>query len=329
MNKQSKSFRAIIIILILALGAVFVYSGYRIIGSLPGSENPDASAPTASKTITKDGVKYFPRQDITVLMLMGIDQYGPVEASTSYNNTGEADMVALAIFDETNHSFRVLMLNRDTILEMPVLGIGGRPAGTAVAQLALSHTYGTGMRDSCENTKKAVSSFLSGIEIDYYMAMNMDAISMLNDAVGGVKVNVTDDFSAVDPTIKKGEMVLSGKQALNFVQNRKDVGSQMNISRMERQKVYIDGFLDALDAKLESSQSFVADAYAQIEDYIVTDSSVKGLSSMLSRYSDYTFEEILSPEGENVTTEEYVEFYADEEKLSDLVLSLFFAEKKM
>ena len=41
--------------------------------------------------------------------------------------------------------------------------------------------------------------------IDYYFSMNMDAISILNDAVGGVTVEVTDDFSQVDATIGKGQ----------------------------------------------------------------------------------------------------------------------------
>lgn len=329
MKKHLTLFRAFVMILILVLMLVFAYSGFRVVSTLIAPRDSEMLETSGSKTIQKDGVEYFPRQDITVFMLMGIDRYGPVEASTSYNNTGEADMVALVVFDETNESYSVIMLNRDTILEMPVLGLGGRPAGTATAQLALAHTYGTGLKDSCENTLASVSDFLSGIEIDYYMSMNMDAISLLNDAVGGVKVTVTEDFSAVDPTISMGEMTLFGKQALNFVQNRKDVGAQMNISRMERQKIYINGFLEALDMKLDAGEAFVADAYAEIEDYIVTNTSAKSLSSMLSRYSDYTFTEVLSPEGENVTTGEYVEFYADEEKLNDLVLRLFYSEKKL
>ena len=59
---------------------------------------------------------------------------------------------------------------------------------------------------------------------NYYISMNMDAIAILNDAVGGVTVNVTDDFSAVDPSITKGEVTLKGDQALTFIQTRKDVG---------------------------------------------------------------------------------------------------------
>ena len=31
-----------------------------------------------SKTVTKNGVDYFPQQDITTILVMGIDRYGPV-----------------------------------------------------------------------------------------------------------------------------------------------------------------------------------------------------------------------------------------------------------
>ncbi len=327
MSKHQNIFRAIVIFLILVLALVFVYSGIRVADKFISPERTEAGT-SASKTIVKDGVEYFPRQDLTVFMLMGIDRSGVVQESLSYNNMGAADMVALAIFDETSETCNVLMLNRDTILEMPVLGLGGSPAGTATAQLALAHTYGTGLKDSCENVKKTVSEFLHGIEIDYYMSMNMDTVALLTDAVGGVKVNVTEDFSAVDPTIPMGEVTLNGEQAFKFVQNRKNVGAEMNVSRMERQKSYMNGFMDALRTKLDSGESFVTDTYTKIEDYIVTDASLNSLSSMLSRYADYEMQEIVTPKGENIQANGYMEFHADEEQLTDLTLRLFYSEKK-
>ena len=48
---------------------------------------------------------------------------------------------------------------------------------------------------------------------------------------------------------------------------------------------------------------------------------------MLSRYSDYTLREVVTPVGENVTTNEYMEFYADEEELDKLIIRMFYKEK--
>ncbi len=328
MRKHQDLIRGFVVLLIIVLLAVFVYSGIRIVDAVLLPEQTVDTGNTVTKTIVKDGVEYFPRQDVTTMLLMGIDRSGTVAASPSYNNTGAADMVALVIFDETNKAINVLMLNRDTMVSMPVLGLNGQPAGTTTAQLALAHTYGSGMRDSCENMKTTVSGFLNGVEINHYLSMNMDTVSILTDAVGGVKVNVREDFSAVDATIPMGDTVLNGTQAFNFVQNRKDVGAEMNVSRMERQKVYMKGFMEALKKK-SGSASFVSDTYASIEDYIVTNVSVNSLNGMLSRYSDYDLKEIVTPEGENTQKDGYMEFEADQEKLTDLLLQLLYSPKSI
>lgn len=311
---------------ILLLVLVMLYSGLRLLEPTLSSGESEQNGSNVSKTITRDGVDYYPRQDLTVVLAMGIDQYGIVESSESYNNTGDADMVMLMIFDETNEKCDVLYLNRDTMLEMPVLGIGGKQAGTYYGQLALAHTYGSGLEDSCENVVNTLTDFLPGVTIDYYVSMNMDAISILNDAVDGVTVTVEDDFSNVDPTITMGEMTLRGEQAINFVRTRKDVGDQLNVSRMERQKEYVEGFMDALKAKAEDSEWFL-DTYEAVSPYLVSDCSANVLIGMMERYSDYALGQVVTPEGENVLGEEYYEFYVDEESLDNLLLELFYSPK--
>ena len=326
MTKNKKKYSVITTALIVILAVVVAFSGYKIFDSIVNEENSQETE-SSTKTVTVDGVDYFPRQDITVLMLMGIDERGPVVASESYTNTGENDMVALAVFDEQDKSYSVLVLNRDTMMDVHVLGVGGQDAGTIFGQLALAHTYGSGLEDSCENTVRTVSDFLSGLTVDYYLSMNMDAIAILNDAVGGVTVNVVDDFSQVDSSIPMGEVKLTGEQALAFVQTRKEVSDQMNISRMDRHKEYMENFVSAFNAKVKESDTFILETYEDIAPYIVSDWSVNSMSSMLNRYADYTLREVVMPEGENVYSGEYMEFYVDEAKLEKLILNMFYVEK--
>lgn len=313
-------------VLILLLVILMLYSGLQLLESTVLRTGADEQG-FVSKTITRDGVSYYPRQDITVVMVLGIDQNGPVEVSEGYINPGAADMAALLIFDEKDESCTILQLNRDTMLEMPVLGVGGKTAGTYYGQLALSHTYGSGMEDSCENTRRTISNFLYGIHIDYYVAMNMDAIAILNDAVGGVTVNVTDDFSHVDPTIPMGQVTLRGEQAIRFVRTRRDVGDQLNISRIDRQKEYIGSFLKKFRGCYHSDLEFAATTYEQVQPYIVTDCSLNTITSLMDRYGDYEIKEVVSPAGENVMGEEYYEFYPDEDALDKLILRLFYMPK--
>ena len=327
MKKQSNKHNFITIIIVIALLLVVVFSIVQIIDSFAPSKKISTDATVATKTVTVEGNKYYPRQDITTFLLVGIDQNGKVEQSDSYNNEGEADMLVLAVFDETEKTYNLLLLNRDTMTDIKILGLGGKPAGVAYQQLALAHTYGKGLEDSCENTRDAVSELLNGIKVDYYLSMNMDAIGILTDAVGGVKVTVTDDFSEVDASIPMGETILTGQQAVSFVQTRKDIGNQMNVSRIERHKEFMNGFLDALKTTVDGSDSFVLKNFDSISDYVVTDSSVNTLNKLFNSYVDYELKDIVSPEGENKKGETYMEFYPDEKLLNEMILELFYAKK--
>jgi LCP family protein required for cell wall assembly len=234
----------------------------------------------------------------------------------------------LLVFDETNEECTVLYINRDTMLDMDVLGVMGEYAGTAYGQVALAHTYGQGLDDSCENMKNTLMKFIHGMTIDYYVAMNMDAIPILNDAVGGVTVNVVDDFSNVNPSITMGELTLRGDQVIDFVRTRKNVGDQTNVTRMERQKAYVAGFLEQLYAKEHEDINFLVNMYDDIAPYLVSDCPVSTLSNMLDRYVDYEIKEVVTPEGENLIGDGHYEFYVDEEQFDGLIVRLFYAPKR-
>lgn len=314
-----------LIVLMVFLVLVVVYSGFQVLEPIVFPANRGDEAPVASRIIVRDGVEYYPRQDVTVLLMMGIDQSGPVQSSGSYNNAGAADMLAVAVFDEAKESYTVLTINRDTITNVPVLGPGGHPAGTAKQQLALAHTYGSGLADSAENTRNAVSSLLYNFPIDYYISMRTDAIAVFNDAVGGVTVTVTDDFSKVDETIPLGEVKLKGQQAVRYVQSRSGVGDQLNLSRMKRQEQYMQGFVKSVRS---ASTGWELKAYDKASDYVVTDCSQKVMSSLLSRYGDYTFDGTVTFEGQNIHGGTFMEFYPDEADMDAKILRLLYAPRK-
>ena len=186
----------------LILVLVILYSGLQILESTVFYEQQEEVA-GETRWIVRDGVRYYPRQDIVVVLLMGIDREGVITGEdTDRGHT--ADMIGLLIFDEKAEESQLLLLNRDTMVMMSGLDDLGRENGRYYSQLALSHAYGTGREDSCENVRNTVSDLLYGITIDHYVSMNMGGIAVLNDAVGGVTVQVVDDFSAIDPSIGMG-----------------------------------------------------------------------------------------------------------------------------
>lgn len=269
--------------------------------------------------------KYKPKNYLDTVLLIGTDGQGKVYESASYNNSNKADFIALLVFDNNTEKCNIIQLNRDTIAEIPVLGVTGEKAGTTTGQLALAYTYGNGLELSCKNTVKAVSNFLYQVEIDNYLSMNMDAIAALNDVIGGVEVEVLDDFSEIDPSLVKGErIVLNGQQALTYIRGRGNVGDQTNISRMIRQRQYMESFAKKIKEAYESDNELVLNAYNAISDYTVTDCSITVLSDTAERLSSYEIKDIVTLEGNVVETEEFIEFHADDKKLKELVINLFY-----
>ena len=125
-----------------------------------------------------------------------------------------------------------------------------------------------------------------------------------------------------------GEMTLRGRQAITFVRSRKDVGDQQNTSRIQRHQEYLDGFYEAFQQQRQKGLNFVLEAYEAAAPYLVTNCSANAISGMMEQYSGYTLGEVYTLEGTSVRGEEYMEFYADEEKLDALILSLLYEPKQ-
>jgi anionic cell wall polymer biosynthesis LytR-Cps2A-Psr (LCP) family protein len=157
--------------------------------------------------------------------------------------------------------------------------------------------------------------------------MHMDAIAILNDAVGGVTVEVTEDFSQVDAGIPMGTVKLLGDQAITFVRSRQGVGDQKNTSRIARHEAYVSGFAQAFREAQAQNTEFIFEAYEDVLPYIVTNCSSKAASALISRFEGYSIDRVLTLEGENTVGKQYWEFYPDQEKLDALILELFYSPK--
>ncbi len=274
-----------------------------------------------------DGKTYTEKEKLETILLLGLDKYyDRGVAHDSYSNSEQSDFLLLLVLDHDSQSYTALHLNRDTMTDVPVLGVDGSDIGSEFEQLALSHTYGSGGTDSCRNTGKAVSNLLYGIHIDHYMSITMDAVAELNDLVGGVPVTVEDDFSGVDDTLVQGQTVtLNAEQALLFVRARGEMkDDKTNLNRMSRQKEYVLSFRERFLSKMQSDDSFALDALNAVANYTVSDCTINRLSEIASTVGDYEMTDLRSLEGEAVKGEMFMEFYPDEDALKKLVVELFF-----
>lgn len=97
---------------------------------------------------------------------------------------------------------------------------------------------------------KSTVSDLTGVPIDYHMALKVDGLINMVDIIGGVKIYVEKDMYYVDETahlginIHKGWKRMSGEQAHQFVRFRKD--ELGDIGRVQRQQQFIKAVIDQM-----------------------------------------------------------------------------------
>ena len=275
-------------------------------------------------TIEYEGKRYSLRGDVETLLIVGVDKFDASLSADSYNNDKCADFLVLLVIDRKAKSYSTVYLNRDTITNVTVLGVGGQKVATVKEQLSLAHTYGTGREDSARNTARAVSAIFGGLRIDRYITLTMDAVAVLNDSVGGVTLTMAEDLTVVDPSFAEGSTVtLTGEQALRFVRARGGLEDSSNAKRMERQKQYLDALYAQLFAHLEAEKTFSTSVLKDLSQYMVTNCSSGELERMMDALGKIEMGESYSMTGD-YRIGEYAEFYPHESSVKRILVSLFY-----
>ncbi|MBR3929296.1 MAG: LCP family protein [Clostridia bacterium] len=268
--------------------------------------------------------QWYQKKDVETLLVIGIDDYGVVTSSGSYNNSNQADFLMLFVKDTETGKSQAIHLNRDTMTDITMRSVTGEAVGVRRAQLALSYNYGQGQHDSSKNTADAVSNLLYGVQIDHYITVTMDAIPIMNDWAGGVTVEVMTDMTDVDSALIAGNKVkLTGEQALKYIRTRMGLDDSTNTTRMERQRQYAAEWVTAAQKQLKD-ESAVADLVVQMSDYYYSDCTADELEYFAEQLGNNSGMPIRKISGEAVRGEVHMEFYADDTNIQRLVLEMFY-----
>lgn len=255
----------------------------------------DYSGLSPVRTYNGNEYRARPASDLTTILLIGYDHYssGVQEELHGYSSGGQADFLLIVVLDHENQQIRRLQLNRDTMTGVRITDENGRKYDPMILQLCLAHAYGDTREENNANTIWSVERLMGigdpydGAQIDWYMAMDMSGIEVLNDCLGGVTVTVPVDMSAFDPEMTEGAVLrLTGKQAYYFCRYRYDVGDQTNASRMERHEIYMEAAGNLLKEKVKAKKSFAEqlldDMGVIYERFVPEDDPLSHLSSYVS-----------------------------------------------
>lgn len=279
--------------------------------------------------------KYRLNEDMITILFMGIDKElvdnisGRGSGTGSELDAGQADALFLLLLNPHTRQISVVAINRNTMADIEMYNEQGNFTGMKQSQICIAHGFGDGGVESCERQIRAVSRLFRGLAINSYASISMDAIPKLNDAIGGVTVEVLEDISYPPAGVNfvKGDTVtLLGNNAFWYVKYR-DISIYDSASmRLARQKQYINAFIIKAKQKALEDIRIASDLYTTLQAYTTTDMDINSFTYLASEVSGYSFsyDNIYSLKGETMMGEQYEEYYVDEEALEDLIIQLFY-----
>lgn len=281
--------------------------------------------------VTYKGEEYVLRPNVESFLVLGIDKYNGETSSDSHESGSvQADFLMLFVFDNDAKKISAVHINRDTITDVSRLGVGGNKIETVRKQIALAYNYvyGDSEKIACRNTAEAVENLLYGINVNHYAAFTLDSVEVMNDFIGGVEVEVLDDFTGINDRFVKGEkVVLKGAEALQYVRTRYGLEDNSNDTRMARQQQYINALYTKTIAQIEADNEFLINLIDKMDDYTTYDSTDYRMKEYANKFSEYEFTGIKKFEGDEAIVNQFIEFYPNEDSIWSVSSELFYMPK--
>ena len=292
-------------------------------------DDQDADS-TKGLVITSEGeeTEYQKTGKLVNILLLGVD----TDKERKEENMGErSDVMILATFDMENNHMNLLSLPRDlwvTVFEVDKET--GDVDGTTMQRINTAYSKGGGTKYyGAENAMRTVEYLFNNvgefdIPIDYYVTIDMDAMAIIADAMGGVEVELT---STVEGIGKKGETVTINSGNMNqYIRERKTSGG--DYARAERQRAYII----AAAKKMQSlgAVKTAVSLYDKVIDYIGTNMTLEQVIAMAGFVQDFDLSQMTNAavQASNMTTSSGAEVLeVDETWLHDYLLEYFYDEK--
>lgn len=300
----------------------------------PGADQQVEDVGWEEGWIRYNGSIYRYNEDIITLLVLGIDKEtddkaGDGAAAANGMNGGQSDANFLVVINPVKESVQLICINRDTMTEYQTYDYYGNKDAVAKAQLCLAHAYGNSSEENCKNTVEAVQKLFYGLPIHGVCAINMDAIPVINDAVGGVTVNCLQTFKTGGYSYYKGSSQnLQGMGAYWYVKYRNTGEFNSNGDRLQRQKQYLNAFIAKAKSSVKKNPSLIGSLYNSLAPYMTTDIKLDEASYLADTALGYDFdmENVITLEGETIQGTYYEEFYPDEQALRDLIIDVFYEE---
>lgn len=319
------TFISIIAIVLGTILSLWLYGRYQMLNydnlrlALPQNIDYEENG----RIVHYKGHTYQFNENIASILFMGVDNR-KLEKTKVAGNAGQADALFLFTHDTRTSAIKVLSLNRDTMTDIARYDKNGKYYDTSNAQLCLAYAYGDGKELSAENQVTAVERLIYNIPIKAYYAIDLDAIKILNDDIGGVTVTPNYTFGS----FKQGvTTTIHGDRAEEFVRTRDVSKLDDNLRRVECQKTYLDSFAKQTVTAVKQRFGVTLDLYNHSKDETITNVNVPILAFVGSSLAiNYNGLNTVSVKGKYVTTRdtEFAEYKLNKKDLFEKILEVYY-----
>jgi anionic cell wall polymer biosynthesis LytR-Cps2A-Psr (LCP) family protein len=253
------------------------------------------------------------RSNLTTLLFIGVGHHAQTVEQNAALNDGHADYLLVLVIDEDQKTITPIQINRETVTD-----------ATQNQPIHLVYTQGDGGEQSCQQTLDAVSQMLLGVEIPYYLAIDFNAAVPINDALGGITVLLSDDFTSLDATMVLGATLkLQGQQPAYYL----DTGIGTDETLMARQQAFWEGCYRKLveQAGTDGGANIVETVYNTLQPYLTTNLSRGKILNMVLNTRRYQTQSTIHLTGTySADAQGALTFHADPDALTQLVEQVFY-----
>lgn len=283
--------------------------------------------------ITYNDKKYQYNEDVINFLCLGIAKDVPIEEKTAITGLetggeGFADAVILISLNVESGKIKIFAIPRDTIVPVKVVDSAGYFVRTENIQLTAQHAYGQTATEGAELMVDAVSNLLYKVPIQRYCSINLSAIPILNDAVGGVDVQVLEDISGPTGTYRAGETIhLEGEMARDYVQQRDTNIYGSSLNRLEREKQYMTNYFATAKEAVKNDMTLPVTLYQSLQPNMCTNITVEDIAYLVPELLKIPLnaEDMITIPGE-ATWGEYLEYRVNADQLKEIVINNFYKE---
>ncbi|MBR5345975.1 MAG: LCP family protein [Clostridia bacterium] len=340
---------------IVALGVALylINAGGDEASDQPASTTATTQSGTATRKVLEDssredigiatsvvwnGQRYRKRANQDLCLLIGYDTETHVD-DQRYKG-GLADFLVLVVIDYNGRTVNLLQIDRDTMVRMKTYDNFGQRSGSKVYQLCIAHYFLATPAVKAANTREAVESLLN-LQINVTASMGLTSIKALTDGIGGVTVTVRDDMTGLGEEFESFEqgatVTLTGDMTERYVRARKGITEGSNVSRMMRQRDFIDGFISQVKARIREDSGYLKKLDTLLkENILMTSTSNYGwgwIYTTLNKIDsqDFTISEpvMLNKNGSEArNAKNNREFYLNDDEVIEWVLATLYQPEK-